>query len=84
MNEKVVEMLKLSSDISIWPESTIKPFVELYGLEEFTKMWAQFVEYFVGAQENLTPEGQMELVRKIKAPTLIFHGEKDFFVDFVS
>lgn len=84
INQEHTDALKMSRDLSFWPEKTLNPFVELYGHEGFLEMWGYFVEYFLGRAKTLTPEDQSKLVRQIKTPTLIFHGDKDFFVDFVS
>lgn len=74
----------MSRDTSIWSEKTLKPFVELYGLDNFKEMWASLVDYFLARSEGLTQEAQAELIKKIQAPTLIIHGENDFFVEYVS
>jgi dipeptidyl aminopeptidase/acylaminoacyl peptidase len=61
-----------------------KPFLDLYGFEEFKETWVQLVDYFQELKKANTTEKQLEIVRKIQAPTLIFHGEKDFYIDDVS
>lgn len=84
INESLIERLEFTRDVSWWPEEMRKPFVELYGFEEFKESWAQLVDYFQELKKNNTIEKQLEIVRKIHAPTLIFHGEKDFYIDDVS
>lgn len=84
IDENLMRKLELTRDVSLWPEEMQKPFVELYGYENFSQVWSELVDYFQEIKKVYTTEMQTEVVGKIKTPTLIFHGERDFFVDDVS
>lgn len=83
IDDYLISRLELTRDISLWPEEMRKPFVELYGFEEFKETWSELVDYFEELRKSNSIEKQVEVVRGIKAKTLIFHGEKDFYIEEV-
>lgn len=46
IDENLIQRLELTRDVSLWPEEMRKPFVDIYGFEEFKKTWAELVDYF--------------------------------------
>ncbi|CAH2040788.1 unnamed protein product, partial [Iphiclides podalirius] len=78
-----LEAYKKIKDVKTWSSKMRQPMVDVYGEEKFATYWASWVEgmeaLFLEKDGNICSE----LLKKIKSPTLILHGEKDPLVDNV-
>ena len=53
----------------------LAPMVEVYGKENFRKIWMAWIDCIVNANGGtLIPETELN---KIKCPTLVIHGNRD-------
>ncbi|XP_070816690.1 valacyclovir hydrolase isoform X1 [Chaetodon trifascialis] len=72
-----LELYNVVRDVSNWSVKMRKPMEELYGAQDFRKIWEAWVDGV--AQFATRPEGSicMEFLPLISSPTLIIHGERD-------
>uniref|UniRef100_A0A1L8DBN7 AB hydrolase-1 domain-containing protein n=1 Tax=Nyssomyia neivai TaxID=330878 RepID=A0A1L8DBN7_9DIPT len=64
-------------DVNKWSEKMRKPMEEVYGKEEFPRLWSEWIDAMLEIYEKNNGNICKELLEKIKCPTLILHGEKD-------
>lgn len=70
-------------DIKTWSERMRKPMIEVYGEEYFAKLWAKWCDGMETVFNANNGNICSHLLKDIKCPTLILHGEKDPMVDNV-
>lgn len=80
---KELEMYKKTRDIKTWSERMRKPMIEVYGEEYFAKLWAKWCDGMETVFNANNGNICSHLLKDIKCPTLILHGEKDPMVDNV-
>ncbi|CAK1541278.1 unnamed protein product [Leptosia nina] len=80
---KELDAYKKIKDVSTWSKQMREPMIELYGEEKFTKYWTKWVETMEELFRAKNGDVCSELLKNIKTPTLILHGEKDPLVDGV-
>ncbi|XP_076824408.1 serine hydrolase BPHL-like isoform X2 [Clavelina lepadiformis] len=77
-----LEIYKKVRDVANWSPAMKQPMVDVYGEETFIKLWHDWVDIFVkmfkGKSGNV--DLYMNELKKIKAQTLIVHGDKDAMV----
>lgn len=64
-------------DISKWSAKMREPLEKLYGAEYFKETWENWVDTFKKIYKEKNGDLCKEFLTKIKAETLILHGEKD-------
>nr|XP_002127049.2 valacyclovir hydrolase-like [Ciona intestinalis] len=80
--QQELELYQSIRDLSTWSKSMLNPMVEVYGKEYFEKTWHAWIDMFTemaGGRKEDTNLYNEELC-KIKADTLIIHGQKDALV----
>lgn len=58
-----------------------KPMEEMYGVDGFPKLWAQWCEAYEKFFQEKDGDICAKRLSKIQCPTLIIHGDKDAMVD---
>ncbi|GBP04417.1 Valacyclovir hydrolase, partial [Eumeta japonica] len=68
-------------DIRTWSPKMKQPMIEVYGEDAFSKLWAAWVEGVKNLYHEKKGNICREMLKDIKCPTLILHGEKDPMVE---
>lgn len=78
--------LMWSRNVRNWDPAMLAKFAKAYGgdVDKVANLWNQHMDYVKGF-ENYFPDGLLgplnEGLQQVKCPTLVLHGERDFFVD---
>ncbi|KAI1889216.1 hypothetical protein AGOR_G00176830 [Albula goreensis] len=77
VSEQDVKIYNSIRDVSVWSARMRKPMEDMYGAQDFAKLWEAWVDGI--SQFTQRPDGSIccELLPLISCPTLIVHGEKD-------
>ncbi|XP_041968722.1 valacyclovir hydrolase [Aricia agestis] len=78
-----LEIYKNIRDVSKWSKKMREPMVELYGEEYFPKLWSNWIDGVIAVYNKNDGNICAEMLKNIKCPTFILHGEKDPMVDNV-
>lgn len=75
--EDEIKIYESIRDVQKWSDKMRKPLEDLYGKEEFPKLWNEWIETLI--QIYKTKDGNIckEMLKNIKCPTFIVHGAKD-------
>lgn len=76
----VEEELKIYNsirDVNKWSAKMREPLEQIYGIENFKKTWENWVDTFKRIYTEKNGDICKDYLKKIKAETLILHGEKD-------
>uniref|UniRef100_A0A1B0CAM4 AB hydrolase-1 domain-containing protein n=1 Tax=Lutzomyia longipalpis TaxID=7200 RepID=A0A1B0CAM4_LUTLO len=72
-----VKIFENIRDVSKWSERMRKPMEEVYGKEEFPKLWSEWIDAMLLIFKEKDGNICKELLKNVSCPTLILHGEKD-------
>ncbi|GAB0100583.1 valacyclovir hydrolase-like [Sergentomyia squamirostris] len=71
---KIYESIR---DVSRWSEKMRLPMEEMYGKEEFPKLWSAWIDVCIKIYTDKNGNLCKDFLKDIICPTLIVHGEKD-------
>ncbi|XP_059611408.1 valacyclovir hydrolase [Phlebotomus argentipes] len=77
VDPKEVQIYESIRDVSKWSERMRKPMEEVYGKQEFPKLWSEWIDTLLTIYKEKDGNLCKELLKDIHCPTLILHGEKD-------
>ncbi|CAH3995513.1 valacyclovir hydrolase [Pieris brassicae] len=80
---KEIEAYKKIKDVNTWSTKMREPMIELYGEEIFKSYWAKWVDTMEALFKAKDGNICSDLLKDIKCPTFILHGEKDPLVEGV-
>ncbi|XP_033625771.1 valacyclovir hydrolase-like [Asterias rubens] len=78
--EKDIQAYEATRDISKWSKRMRAPMEEMYGAENFQKLWSGWIDGVQNIMVENRTDACMDDCRQITCPTLIIHGEKDAMV----
>lgn len=69
-------------DIGTWDSNALELYTSVYGEQEFSLRWRQYVDYLVSTLETKSRLNMMSMLSDIKCPTMIVYGSCDPIVKF--
>ncbi|XP_067618520.1 valacyclovir hydrolase [Eurosta solidaginis] len=77
LNADEVKALQAIRDVQNWSPRMREPMEKVYGIDEFAKLWADWVDAAVAIYNDAKGDFCCTEVNQVKAPTFILHGKKD-------
>lgn len=77
LNAEEEKALKAIRDVQKWSPRMREPMEKVYGVEEFRKLWAAWVDAAAAIYKDCKGDFCCAEVNQVKAPTFILHGKKD-------
>ncbi|XP_055697030.1 valacyclovir hydrolase-like [Phlebotomus papatasi] len=74
---KEIEIYESIRDVSKWSERMRKPMEEVYGVEDFPKLWGEWIDALMRIYKEKDGNLCKHLLKSISCPTLILHEQKD-------
>ena len=76
LTKQDIELFEKTRDISKWSPAMRESLYDIYG-NDLPQLWSEWIDSMIHLYEEHNGDLCMELLHKIKAPTLILHGDKD-------
>ncbi|XP_017482496.1 PREDICTED: valacyclovir hydrolase [Rhagoletis zephyria] len=77
LNAEEEKALQAIRDVQKWSPRMREPMEKVYGVEEFAKLWAEWVDAAAAIYKERKGDFCCAEVKQVKASTFILHGKKD-------